>query len=406
MKQTAILSKIVIPILFVVILAYLGLSAWMGLRDPYTFVTAYTDTMETSAVATGWVVRKEQPISGGSGLVQLRRNQDEKVGKGQVIAMVYQDEQYMEHQEELRKTQTDLAALQYATYSASPTGAVLEEQLLSAMTNLRTSASSGNFSSLSDATETYRKLVLRREFLVSEEAAASMSYEGRLLTERYSQLQNAQAAASTITAAAAGVFSTHLDGYETVLTPDMLEAQSPAGLERLSQLEPRADSGYLGKLIVSPEWYYAATLSGDYASRFTVGGKVTIHFNALSTALTMKVDSVSEIQDGQVVVLFRSSQEVELADQLRQEVSRVIFQSEEGIRVPKEALHVDEDGNAGVYVASGHNARFRPVTLLAEDDVSYLVKAAPESSIDTRILRAGDEVILASDELSDGKVVR
>ena len=406
MKTTSILSKIAIPILIVAILVYLGLSAWMGIRNPYEFVPAYTDIMETSAVANGWVIRHETPISGGNGLVRLLREREEKVGKGQAIAEVYQDENYEEHQEELRKTQRDLTALQYATYEYSPTGAVLEEQMLASMANMETAASTGNFAGMEDATELYRKTVLRREYLVSEEAAQAMDAAGWELNQKFNELQAVQTGATTIWADAAGVFSTHLDGYETLLSASMLEAQSPAGLERLSQIEPLADSGYLGKLITSPEWFFGATLDGQYADRFSVGRKVTIYFNALSASLTMKVLSVSEVQDGQVVVLFRSNQDVEQADQLRRETARVVFTSDEGIRVPKEALRVDEDGQAGVYVASGHNARFRPVNILAEDEVSYLVEPAPTDSTDARILRAGDQVVLASDTLYDGKVVR
>ncbi len=406
MKTTAILSKIAIPVLIVAILVYLGLSAWMGIRNPYEFVPAYTDIMETSAVANGWVIRHETPISGGNGLVRLLREQEEKVGKGQAIAEVYQDENYEEHQEELRKTQRDLSALQYATYEYSPTGAMLEEQMLASMTNMETAASTGNFAGMEEATELYRKTVLRREYLVSEEAAQAMDAAGWELNQKFNDLQAVQTGATTIWADAAGVFSTHLDGYETLLSASMLEAQSPAGLERLSQIEPLADGGYLGKLITSPEWFFGATLDGQYADRFTVGRKVTIYFNALSASLTMKVLSVSEVQDGQVVVLFRSNQDVEQADQLRRETARVVFTSDEGIRVPKEALRVDEDGQAGVYVASGHNARFRPVNILAEDEISYLVEPDPSDSLDTRILRAGDQVVLASDTLYDGKVVR
>ena len=406
MKTTSILSKIAIPILIVAILVYLGLSAWMGIRNPYEFVPAYTDIMETSAVANGWVIRHETPISGGNGLVRLLREREEKVGKGQAIAEVYQDENYEEHQEELRKTQRDLSALQYATYEYSPTGAMLEEQMLASMANMETAASTGNFVGMEDSTELYRKTVLRREYLVSEEAAQAMDAAGWELNQKFNDLQAVQTGATTIWADAAGVFSTHLDGYETLLNSSMLEAQSPAGLDRLSQIEPLADSGYLGKLITSPEWFFGATLEGEYADRFTVGRKVTIYFNALSASLTMKVLSVSEVQDGQVVVLFRSNQDVEQADQLRRETARVVFTSDEGIRVPKEALRVDEDGQAGVYVASGHNARFRPVNILAEDEVSYLVEPAPSDSLDTRILRAGDQVVLASDTLYDGKVVR
>ena len=406
MKTTSILSKLVIPILIVAILVYLALSAWMGIRNPYSFVTAYTDIMETSAVANGWVIRHELPISGGNGLVRLLREREEKVGKGQAIAEVYQDENYEEHQEELRKTQRDLSALQYATYEYSPTGAVLEEQMLSSMANMQTAASTGNYAGMGDATELYRKTVLRREYLVSEEAAQAMDAAGWELNQKFNELQAVQTGATTIWADAAGVFSTHLDGYETLLNSSMLEAQSPAGLDRLSQIEPLADSGYLGKLITSPEWFFGATLDGQYADRFSVGRKVTIFFNALSASLTMKVQSVSEVQDGQVVVLFRSNQDVEQADQLRRETARVVFTSDEGIRVPKEALRVDEDGQAGVYVASGHNARFRPVNILAEDEVSYLVEPDPIDSTDARILRAGDQVVLASDTLYDGKVVR
>ena len=406
MKTTSILSKIAIPVLIAAILVYLGLSAWMGIRNPYEFVPAYTDIMETSAVANGWVIRHETPISGGNGLVRLLREREEKVGKGQAIAEVYQDENYEEHQEELRKTQRDLSALQYATYEYSPTGAVLEEQMLSSMAHMQTAASTGNFVGMEDSTELYRKTVLRREYLVSEEAVQAMDAAGWELNQKFNDLQAVQTGATTIWADAAGVFSTHLDGYETLLSASMLEAQSPAGLDRLSQIEPLADSGYLGKLITSPEWFFGATLDGQYADRFSVGRKVTIYFNALSASLTMKVLSVSEVQDGQVVVLFRSNQDVEQADQLRRETARVVFTSDEGIRVPKEALRVDEDGQAGVYVASGHNARFRPVNILAEDEISYLVEAAPTDSLDARILRAGDQVVLASDTLYDGKVVR
>lgn len=74
--------------------------------------------------------------------------------------MVYQDETYVASQEELLQVQTDLTALQYATYPESPSGTALEEQMLSSMTSLRQAASSGNFSGLEDQSATYRKLVL------------------------------------------------------------------------------------------------------------------------------------------------------------------------------------------------------------------------------------------------------
>ena len=406
-QQGTIFSKIAMPIVIVAIVVYLICSAWVGIRDPYQFTVAYTDTMETSVDAAGWVVRSEQPVAGAEGVVQLKRGQGEKVAKGKEIAVVYQDETYVENQEELLQVKNDLSALQYATYSESPSGTALEDQMLSAMTmQLRTAASSGNYSSLSEQTETYRKLVLRREYLLSSEATAAMTQAAADLQARYDDLQSYQSGATSIKAQESGLFSSYVDGYETLLTPDKLDGLSPKDLAAFSQLTPSTDANVLGKLVTDSIWYYAVTVPGDCVTRFAVGDSVDVFFNSLSETFPMEVFQVGEVQEDQVVIVLRSSQDDDKAEDLRQESGRVIFYSSEGIRVPKEALRVSKDGERGVYVVVSQKARFRPVKILAEDENSYLVKADPTDEEDTRILRAGDEIVLASEELDDGKVVR
>ena len=277
--------------------------------------------------------------------------------------------------------------------------------MVAAMTNLRTAASSGDYTNLSDQAETYRKLVLRREFLVSSDAAAEMTAAATVLYEKYDSLQSYQSGATTIEAAQSGMFSSHIDGYETLLSPASLDGLSPEGLAAFSELTPRASGNNLGKLVTNPVWYYAITVPSDYESRLTVGKKVEIYFTSLSQTLEMELYNVSESQEGQNVVILRSSQDEQAAGELRQESGRLIFRSDEGILIPKEALRVYE-GENGVFVASGYNAWFRPVKILAENETSYLVAANPKNEVDERILRSGDELVLASTELYDGKVVR
>lgn len=404
-KQGATFQKIIVPAIIVAIVVYLIFSAWNGLRDPYSFVIVYTDTMEESIDAEGWVVRSEELVNGGGdGLVQLKRNEGEEVSKGAAIAMVYEDEEYVDNQEELLRTKSDLTALQYATYSGSPSGAALEDQMMSALSELRAASSSGDYANLSEETETYRKLVLRREFLVSSEAAAEMSAAASELYDKYESLQSYQSGATEITAAQSGMFSSHLDGYETLLSPDSLIGLLPEELAAFSELTPLSAEGSLGKLVTNPVWYYAATLPSQYSHELSPGQVVHVYFDALSKTLEMEVDSVGEIQDGQVVAVFRSARDEHAAGELRQESCRIILESEEGILIPKEALRVCE-GENGVFVSSGYNAVFRPVKILAENDDYYLVKPNPKNENDDRILRSGDEVILASAELYDGKVV-
>lgn len=346
-QQGTIFSKIAMPIVIVAIVVYLICSAWVGIRDPYQFTVAYTDTMETSVDAAGLVVRSEQPVAGAEGVVQLKRGQGEKVAKGKEIAVVYQDETYVENQEELLQVKNDLSALQYATYSESPSGTALEDQMLSAMTSLRTAASSGNYSSLSEQTETYRKLVLRREYLLSSEATAAMTQAAADLQARYDDLQSYQSGATSIKAQESGLFSSYVDGYETLLTPDKLDGLSPKDLAAFSQLTPSTDANVLGKLVTDSIWYYAVTVPGDCVTRFAVGDSVDVFFNSLSETFPMEVFQVGEVQEDQVVIVLRSSQDDDKAEDLRQESGRVIFYSSEGIRVPKEALRVSKDGERG-----------------------------------------------------------
>ena len=400
-NKSSIFSRLAMPLVIAAIVVYLICSAWMGVRDPFEFTVAYTDTMETSVETAGWVVRSEVAITGGEGMVQLKREEGEKVGKGQELAVVYQDESYVEKQEELLQTQTDLSALQYATYDQSPSGVILDNQMLTAMTDLRTAASSGNYTGLSEQTETYRKLVLRREFLVSSEATAEMTQAAGQLQARYQELQAGQAQATTVTAPVSGLFSSYVDGYESLLTPDSLVGLSPKDLAAFSQLTPQTDTNCLGKLVTNAAWYYAITVPGEVIGRFSVGGNVDVFFDSLSQTFPMEVDSVGEVQQGQAVVILRSTQNDTQAEDLRQESGRVIFYSSEGIRVPKEALRINDDGERGVYVKYGSLQRFRRIVVLFEDENYLLLDPEAEDNE----VRLYDEIIVEGPNLQDGGLV-
>ena len=399
-----VFSRILLPVAFIAIIVYLIFAAWAGVRDPYTFVMAYEGSMEDGLRSTGWIVREETPIPGGTGMVQLKLTEGEKIGKGQPIASVYQNEDFEKNQKELNQTRVDLTALQYATYEGSPSGSVLEEQLLNTMKGMRVAGSSGNCGAVYDQADTFRKLILRREFLVSGEAVAEMGQAAGDLYAKVEELQNTQTGSTVVLAPASGIFCTDMDGYETLLTPDGLSGIMPEDLNAYALLTPETDTTCLGKLITSWRWYYAALVSDEEARSFAAGDKVYIQFDSLSASLPMTVNSVSENQNGRAVVVFRSSENLDDVESLRQESCEIIFRSDDGLIVPKEALRVLEDGSTVVYAVSGYLASVKPVTVLAENENSYLVQ--PDGSDGTEILRSGDEVILASAELYDGKVVR
>lgn len=405
-QQGTLLLKIVIPIFFVAIVVYLIFSAWAGMRNPYPTVICYTDTLEEGVDASGWVVRSEEPVAATPGLVQIKRNEGEKVGVHQPIAVIYQDEQYMEHQQEILRLNEALTEQQYATGASSLSGTALDEQVLSALKALKTSASSGNYSDLDSQAKNYRKLVLRREYLYSGDTAAELAAASATLNEQLKALEGYQTGTNSINADQSGVFSTHLDGYETLLTPESLKVLAPEDAQGFDALKASDVEGDLGKVITSSTWYYAVTVPEDAAGKFSVGSSLKVRFDALSDQVPMQVQSVSQAQNGIVAVVLSSSKNLSDTMSLRRESGRVIFRSSTGIRVPKAALRVDKEDEIGVFTVSAYAAKFKAVTILAEGEDYYLLEANPSSSEDKRILRTGDEVILASADLYDGKVVR
>lgn len=102
---------------------------------------------------------------------------------------------------------------------------------------------------------------------------------------------------------------------------------------------------------------------------------------------------------------------------LRAQTVDVVVQQLEGIRVPRKALRVitetvtDEDTGAtsqvnryGVFSVVSSQAEWQEVEVLYTGDTYYLVR--PVNADAARRLRAGDEIILNSSGIYDGKVVR
>ena len=127
----------------------------------------------------------------------------------------------------------------------------------------------------------------------------------------------------------------------------------------------------------------------------------------------MKVERVGETpENGRVAVVLSSDRYLSETTLLRKQTVELVFDSQTGIRVPTQAVRVEErtvtdpeqELVTGVYVLVGQQAEFKPVTILAQLEDFALVKSA-DGSDGKKALRAGDEVILSSVELFDGKVI-
>ena len=116
----------------------------------------------------------------------------------------------------------------------------------------------------------------------------------------------------------------------------------------------------------------------------------------------MRVERVGSSEAGYKLLVLSCNRYMQELTLMRKPSADLMFRSYTGLRVPKEAVRVDEDGQTGVYVLEGAVAKWKDITILHDNGESYVVELDKSS---TAHLWPGDEVILHARNLTNGKVV-
>lgn len=415
MKTGSLATKLMLAAILLTVLIYFGVNAASYFLDPFTTTLVYDYTSENAVTVSGYVVRQEEVLTGGGDLVYFSRGEGEKVSRGGTVALVYQSAQALQDANTLRSLEEQLEQLTYARSLASgaSTSARLDEEVVSSLIAFRGAMASGSLSDAGEPGSNLRSAILKRSFAYSgtetlDAAIASLQEQIAALTA------SAGAGTTAITAPAAGLFSSLVDGYESVLLPENLESMTPADYRAIA---PQAVSNACGKMIYGSEWSFVTLMRTADMGKMAVGDTVSLRFqNGLNRDLPMTVSAISGEEGGQKVVVLSSENYLGLTTLLRHQNAQIIFNSYTGLRVPRSAVRIltetvtDEDGTeltektTGVYCLWGAAARFKPVQVIWQES-SYILVAPADGASATRTLRAGDEVITAAEDLYDGKVI-
>ena len=403
MKHSTLGMKLLMALVTVAVLFYFGVQMARYFTDPLSTTLAYEYQVEEGLSLSGYVVRSERVLPDDtSGLLQPQRAEGERVSTGGTVALVYADQASLDRQDEIDALEIQLQQLQYA-----------QEASLGSEAALR-------LDQAEEQTDDLKSMVLRRDYTYSDTTdldARIQEVEAQLKTLR------TQAASSIrrITAPEAGLYSAEVDGYETVLTPDILAELTPSTLSAVKADESVTSS--VGKLVLGDSWYYVASMDAGTAAELQEEGSLSLRFSkGVTQALSVSIASVGPEENGRVVVAFEGRRYLSELTLLRQQRAEVIHSTVSGIRIPKEALRaqkvtVEKDGTrttedvTGVYCVVGTEARFKPVQVLYTGDDFVLVESTvPVStsttvSLETTRLRAGDQVIISAYDLYDGKVI-
>lgn len=388
-------------VLLLAVLTYLGLNIYDAVANP--FKTAYAVRFESYDYETvsGLVVRDETVVTYDRTVVNITRSEGEKVGKGQTLAVVYQSSDAETRQEELDKLESRLSLLSSAVSASGSVTAVsqLDERIISSILDVNSAVATRSLKDISDQSDRLKNLVFTREHSYSD--TSELQEEIADIQSRIDQLQAlSQSETTAISAPVAGLYSAYVDGYESALTPELLDQATVSTLEE-AQNSKTSSPANIGKLISGSRWYYLTVMEADLA--YSLGSSITVRLTQDSDyTFDMDVERIGPNESGRCAVVLSCDRHMSELTMYRQLELDVIFESYTGLRVPKKAIKMDEDGGVFVYVMEGINIKQKYVDIISETGSFYVVI---EDRSSTSNLWSGDEVVVSGRGLYDGKVI-
>ena len=402
MKQGRTYTNIILCLFLAAVICYFGYYMYSANYAPLRTVTAIEYEAGAGSYTTGFVVRQEMTVKSRYEITTLMVSEGEKVASGQRYATGYDSEDAQARQSRIDELEHELEQLSYArSYSSeADQQAELEAQIESQLQAVSRAIARRDMNTVVDRSAAVKGLVLRQAS--SDEELDAMTLRINTLNgELQGLIAQSGSDTQTLAAPVSGYFSGTVDGYEAILTPKTLQEMTVA---RLEAIEPDEVTGNaVGKLITNSTWYYVTTVDAQLVQDVRPGQTVPVSFvSAFYDALNMKVERIGEEEDGRCLLVLSCDRYIQDVTLLREQSADVVFTSYAGLRVPKEAIRVTEDRRTGLYVLEAGAAEWKYVDLLHDNGESYVVKL-DKSSTDN--LWPGDEIILTSEELYDGKVI-
>ncbi|MBR5390167.1 MAG: hypothetical protein IK141_02565 [Clostridia bacterium] len=394
-------SILLTALLVAALLAYIGYQVMENLTRQIRTVDALEITVEDKISASGWFVRGQTVVTGETGAsAEYLVSDGEKVSKGENIAVFFSDDGARQTYDSARTMQTRLDALEYA-YSMFISGtdsAKLDRLIFDDMTAISAALAQGDPSRIGGDYAAVQQLIVSRSGSEIDRETFEARI-GELKKQMETQQKQAFSGSSRLKAPVSGYFVSGIDGYESVLTPDMLAEITPDMLERL---DPAEDAGGVGTVTTGFCWYYVTVLTAEQATALQQRSAARVSFPGLGGGeITAEIVRLQTYDDGRAVLVLESDRMQPEYLTSRQQDIDIVTNVYTGLKVPTRALR-QNDGRWGVYVLDGSVVTFKPVSWVYQTDSYYLVPTA--ESAKTGLYRY-DRIIVQGSGLEENQVV-
>ena len=402
------LKRLITVLVALFLLVYVGFQAYQILNTTIEVETVGSykvyETIETKGVA----IRNETVVSqGADGYLFYTTENGGRVAKNGAIARVFPSENDAFLQQQLDLLDEEIETLRAINAQGTSDRANLSginKQISRAWMAAVEGAQSPAFLNMPELRSDLLALLNKQQITIGRVE----NFNDRLATltsARDALAGSFSKSTSEIRSPIAGYFVSRIDGYESMLTVEQAADMTPEDVSRaLTEPSAGAASG-IGKVVGYYEWYLACVLPVEQASQIKEGTELTVRLPfVLNQAIPVRVTATNKDREGQVAVIFESSQMSKELSSIRIEQVQIQLKEYEGLRVPDEAIQFNDNQETGVYVRVGNALVFKRIKVLyhSEHDRYSICEQTDESGY----LKLYDNIVVGGKDLYDGKIIR
>ena len=405
-KKSKFWHKAITVLLVLLVLCYVGYQAYRSIYSDVNTELAVMHSVYDTIETDGLVYRAESLVSNvESGSPYFAVENGTHVAKNSVIASVYKDSESGRIEQKVKEIDEQIQALKTIVADAGSgrlTLDVINDQFSGTLSSLILETETGNLSTSGDTSFQMLSLLSKKALVTGKEVDFTAKIQD-LEAEKAALQASYSPPTKKITAPDAGYFADTTDGYETLLTTDIIseKALTVDMLTEHMNSEPQTVDA-CGKIVKGYEWYMACIVPDTYYNALGDGNRLTIRLPfVLDEAIPVTVEYAKKDTNRQMLVVFRCDQmNAELAT-IRKESMEIQLVEHSGIKVPKRAL-VERDGEIGVYIRSGNVVAFRKIKQTYPKPADYVICEIVEED---GYLQMYDDIIVGGRDLYDGKII-
>lgn len=399
--QTIVTTLLVCAVLF-----YVGYQAYRSVYSGINTELAVVHSVYESIETEGLVYRTETlvpAVTDGEPYYAIENGT--RVAKNSVIASVYADADSGRIEQQIAEIEAQIAAFK-AIKADAESGRlsldIINEQTANALLQLISTTEGGNLIGASDYAFTILSLLSKKSLVTGKDVDLPAKIQ-ELEAEKAELKSLYQKPTSNIKAPVAGYFADKVDGYETVLSTNDLAKLTTSVLQETMNTPPQTDISACGKIVSGYEWYMACTVPDSYYNMLSVGRTLSLRMSlVLDESVPVTVYACNKDNKGNMAVVFRCDRMSAELSTIRKESVEIQLVEHTGLKVPKDAIVVNEDQQVGVYIRSGNVVAFRKIEQQYSQPADYAIcKIINEDGY----LQMYDDIIVGGRDLYDGKII-